>query len=226
MDPEFARLAGFERPIMHGLCTHGFACRALIGALVPGQPEKVRRLSCRFTRPLYPGIPIRTLIWKTGDGSACWRTINADTGETVIDRGEFDYGDAPGEDGHMRRTGSGAADKVSPHAASTAGFSSVPAVFAAMPDAFVAEAAAGVDVVFQFVIAGAGDWHCTVRENRCMVMSGRHSNPTLTLDMNAHDFLDMINGRLQSITAFTQGRLKIEGDVMQAPLFETLFRLH
>jgi len=92
-DPEFARNVGFEKPIMHGLCTHGYACRALMGALTPGRPERVRRFACRFSTPLYPGDPIKTLIWKTGEGRALWRTVNARTGETVIDNGIFEYGD-------------------------------------------------------------------------------------------------------------------------------------
>ena len=93
VDSEFARMAGFERPIMHGLCTHGYACRALIESLCPGHPQKVRRLDCRFKRPLYPGVPIKTLIWKIGDSQAVWRVINAASGEVVMDNGIFEYGD-------------------------------------------------------------------------------------------------------------------------------------
>ena len=96
VDPEFAQRSGFDRPIMHGLCTHGFACRALITALVPGRPDRVRRLACRFSKHLYPGIPIKTLIWKTADGQALWRTVSADDGQVVIDNGEFEY-DTPHE---------------------------------------------------------------------------------------------------------------------------------
>jgi len=95
VDPEFAQASGFEKPIMHGLCTHGFACRSLIDKLIPGQPEKARRMVCRFTKALYPGIPIQTQIWKTGEGQALWRTVNGETGETVIDNGIFEYGDIP-----------------------------------------------------------------------------------------------------------------------------------
>ncbi len=97
VNPDFAKMAGFEKPIMHGLCTHGYACRALIQSLVPGAPEKVRRMDCRFTKTLYPGIPIQTLIWKTGEGKAVWRTLNASTGKVVMDNGVFEYGDMPEE---------------------------------------------------------------------------------------------------------------------------------
>jgi NAD(P)-dependent dehydrogenase (short-subunit alcohol dehydrogenase family) len=78
---------------MHGLCTHGYACRALIEKLVPGKPQKVRRLDCRFKRPLYPGVPIKKLIFKIDDGQALWRVINAESGDVVIDNGVFEYGD-------------------------------------------------------------------------------------------------------------------------------------
>ena len=63
--------------------------------MTPGRPELVRRITCRFSRPLYPGDPIRTLIWKVGEGKAVWRTVNTRTGETVIDCGVFEYGEAP-----------------------------------------------------------------------------------------------------------------------------------
>ena len=101
VDSEFAKMAGFEKPIMHGLCTHGYACRALIEALAPGEPQKVRRLDCRFKRPLYPGMPIKTLIWKIDDGKALWRVINAESGEVVIDNGVFEYGDIVKEEIHF-----------------------------------------------------------------------------------------------------------------------------
>ena len=94
-DPEFAKMAGFEMPIMHGLCTHGYACRTLINNLIPGEPEKARRMYCRFAKTLYPGEPIRIQIWKEEHGKAFWRVINTNTGDIVIDRGVFEYGDIP-----------------------------------------------------------------------------------------------------------------------------------
>ncbi|MGD9302514.1 MAG: MaoC/PaaZ C-terminal domain-containing protein [Desulfobacterales bacterium] len=49
VDQEFAEMAGFEKPIMHGLCTHGYACRSLIQTFIPGEPEKARRMDGRYT---------------------------------------------------------------------------------------------------------------------------------------------------------------------------------
>ncbi|MBW2283295.1 MAG: SDR family NAD(P)-dependent oxidoreductase [Deltaproteobacteria bacterium] len=91
VDPEFAKASGFEMPIMHGLCTHGYACRAVIKNLFPGEPERMTRFRVRFSRTLYPGIPIVTQIWKLEDGKAVFRTLNAESGEVVIDGGIVEW---------------------------------------------------------------------------------------------------------------------------------------
>jgi len=96
VDPEFAKSVGFEKPIMHGLCTHGYACRAVIKHLFPGEPERIRRFRARFSRPLYPGVPFTTQIWKVSPGVAYFRTINPQTGDVVIDRGIVEW--AEGEE--------------------------------------------------------------------------------------------------------------------------------
>jgi len=97
VDPDFARAAGFEMPIMHGLCTHGYACRAVIKHLFPGEPERLTRFRNRFSKPLYPGVPIKTQIWKTGAGRAVFKVLNAQTGEIVLDRGVVEWKDEGGK---------------------------------------------------------------------------------------------------------------------------------
>lgn len=91
VDPEFAKVSGFEKPIMHGLCTHGYACRAVIKNLFPGEPERMTRFRNRFSRPLYPGVPIKTQIWKIDEGKALFRTVNPATDEVVLDRGIVEW---------------------------------------------------------------------------------------------------------------------------------------
>jgi len=107
------------------------------------------------------------------------------------------------------------------------GFASAAAVFEAMPGAFVPEAAAGVDVVFQYNISGddGGDWHCIVKDGSCKVAAGVHDSPTCTLKIGDKDFLSMMNGQLPPMQAYTSGKLKIEGDIMKSQLIEKLFKL-
>jgi MaoC like domain len=55
VDPDAARLAGFDRPVLHGLCTSGMACRAILSAYCAHNPEMLRAMSVRFIKPVYPG---------------------------------------------------------------------------------------------------------------------------------------------------------------------------
>jgi acyl dehydratase/putative sterol carrier protein len=238
VDAEFAKMVGFERPIMHGLCTYGFACRALMTSLTPGNPEKVRRLACRFLQALYPGEPVKTLVWRTKVGVAVWRTINATTGDVVIERGVFEYGEiAPAGEGARVDERSNQLTGDNPPTSRTkedrpavdaeiGELFMVKAIFEKMPSIFNADAAKGVDATFQFNISGegGGDWYAEVKGGACKVEAGVHSNPTTTIKMDAPDFVDMINGKLPAMQAFTSGKLKIGGDIMKSQLITRLFK--
>jgi acyl dehydratase len=89
-DPAFAARGGFDRPILHGLCTYGFTGRALLHAVCGADPKRFGGMSARFSRPVLPGQELVISIW-TGDGGphdALFRTSTTD-GTVVIDRGRF-----------------------------------------------------------------------------------------------------------------------------------------
>ena len=85
-DAAFARERHFPRPILHGLCTYGFACRALIAALAGDDAESLAAMNARFVRPVFPGERLTTQIWQGDDGQAVFRTLNPQ-GEAVLERG-------------------------------------------------------------------------------------------------------------------------------------------
>jgi 3-hydroxy-3-methylglutaryl CoA synthase/NAD(P)-dependent dehydrogenase (short-subunit alcohol dehydrogenase family)/putative sterol carrier protein len=103
----------------------------------------------------------------------------------------------------------------------------VQAVFDQMAGSFKADAAAGVDVVFQFNLSGqgGGDWYFVVKDGTCILTKGTHEKPVCTLKMAVGDFLVMMDGKLAPMQAFTSGKLKIEGDVMKSQLLEKLFKI-
>ncbi|KAL1190060.1 Enoyl-CoA hydratase 2, peroxisomal [Cardamine amara subsp. amara] len=65
-DPEVAKLAGFPRPILHGLCTLGFAIKAIIKCVCKGDPTAVKTISGRFLATVFPGETLITEMWLEG----------------------------------------------------------------------------------------------------------------------------------------------------------------
>ncbi|GJF08516.1 3-hydroxyacyl-thioester dehydratase HtdY [Mycolicibacterium cyprinidarum] len=95
-DPWFAReLAGFPKPILHGLCTYGVAGRALVADLGGGDASKVTAISARFTSPVFPGEVLTTSIWRLESGRAVFRTEAADLdgsdARLVLEDGVVEY---------------------------------------------------------------------------------------------------------------------------------------
>jgi acyl dehydratase len=84
-DPEFAKLGGFDRPILHGLCTYGFTGRALLHELCDSDPSRFRSMEARFSKPVTPGDELTVSMWVDGT-QAVFQTTTED-GSVVIDQG-------------------------------------------------------------------------------------------------------------------------------------------
>lgn len=62
-DPEFARLAGFDRPILHGLCSYGIVLKAVVDTVLGGEADRVRAYGTRFAGVVFPGETLRVRLW-------------------------------------------------------------------------------------------------------------------------------------------------------------------
>lgn len=88
-DPSFAAMGGFDRPILHGLCTYGFTGRALLHALCDGNPSNFKGMDGRFSKPVMPGDTLTISMWVDGN-EALFQTKNQN-GEVVLDQGNFKF---------------------------------------------------------------------------------------------------------------------------------------
>ncbi|HEY5662714.1 MAG TPA: MaoC/PaaZ C-terminal domain-containing protein [Ilumatobacter sp.] len=88
-DPSFAAIGGFDRPILHGLCTYGFTGRGLLASLCGNDPSRFAHMEGRFTSPVFPGEALTVSVWDSGDGEALFTTAVGD--RIVIDQGLVGY---------------------------------------------------------------------------------------------------------------------------------------
>ncbi len=85
-DPVLARKAGFERPILHGLCSLGLATRAVLASCCNDEPERLKSLQLRFSAPVYPGETLVTDLWREGN-SVRFRSRVSERNVVVLNNG-------------------------------------------------------------------------------------------------------------------------------------------
>jgi acyl dehydratase len=89
--PEVAREAGFDRPILHGLCFYGIAARVALKALAGDAPERFKSLDARFAKVVMPGDTLVVAGYPLGEGRAALTVTVKETGEQAIANAEFVY---------------------------------------------------------------------------------------------------------------------------------------
>ncbi len=87
IDPKVARTAGFDQPVLHGLCTYGVVGRALLAEVAGNDATRIKKLNVRFSAPVFPGETIRTQIWRQHDGGYAFRAQVIERDLMVINNG-------------------------------------------------------------------------------------------------------------------------------------------
>lgn len=85
-DPAIARKAGFDRPILHGLCTNGLANRAILGSYCANDVARFKSMFVRFSKPVMPGETIRFEFFEEAGGTLRFRAIAVERDAVVLDR--------------------------------------------------------------------------------------------------------------------------------------------
>jgi acyl dehydratase len=86
-DPNFAKLVGFPRPILHGLCSYGTACRAVLSTVAEYRPERIRQFDVRFSKPVFPGETLVVEMWQEDSTLSYRASVKERPGTVVLNNG-------------------------------------------------------------------------------------------------------------------------------------------
>ena len=86
-DPAMAKAVGFPRPILHGLCSYGTACRAILSAVADYKPERIKQFDVRFSKPVFPGETLAVEIWADGSTISFRAGVKERPGTVVLNNG-------------------------------------------------------------------------------------------------------------------------------------------
>ncbi|KZZ41239.1 MAG: SCP2 sterol-binding domain-containing protein [Saccharospirillaceae bacterium] len=100
---------------------------------------------------------------------------------------------------------------------------SVAEIIETMNSKFNADAAAGLDLIFQFNIEDGDTHHLIVKDGTCSVAAGENDDANVTLIMNTDTFAGIASGETDGMQAFMSGQLRVEGDMMLATKLGELF---
>ena len=214
-DPAFAKNFGFDRPILHGLCSFGFAARHVISKFAPNQdPRLFKSIKARFADTVFPGETLVTEMWKDGDRKIVFRTKVKERDKVVISNAAVElFAELPKK-----------AEKPAAKAAAATGAGAAPSpaeltsgdVFIGIEDHVARNPGLvqSIGKVFVFKLTSPDSaWTLDLKNGAGSLKAGAGAGDC-TLELADADFMAMTSGKADPMKLYMGGKLKISGDLM------------
>jgi (3R)-3-hydroxyacyl-CoA dehydrogenase / 3a,7a,12a-trihydroxy-5b-cholest-24-enoyl-CoA hydratase / enoyl-CoA hydratase 2 len=217
VDPNFAGAFGFEKPILHGLCTFGYVGRQVVAKFLDGDPRRFKSIKVRFAESVFPGETLKTEMWQEG-GRVIVRASVVERDKVVLKNAAVELYDAIPQ----RAAAAAVAEAPKETSGPSSGdiFRAIGAHLAAHPEL------AKIGVVYGFKLKSPDSaWTIDVKNAPGSVGAGLQGKPDCTLEMTDADFMDMTSGKANPQKLYMGGKLKISGNVMASQKLEPLMKI-
>ena len=213
-DPSFAKNFGFDKPILHGLCTFGYAARHAIASFAGGDARLFKSIRARFAESVFPGETLVTELWKEGDKIVVRCKVKERDKEVLTNAVVELYTEVP-----KPKAKAAPAPAAAASAAPAAGPLELTSKVLIDGIAYYveknADLAPSVKTSFQFKLTNpASSFHIDLKSGAGVVKQGDLAGADVTLELSDADFIGMATGKADPQKLYFGGQLKISGNVM------------
>jgi len=223
IDPSFSAILGFNKPILHGLCTFGFAVKHILEAFCDSDVAAFKSVKVRFAKPVLPGQTIQTNMWLEKETNKVYFECKVLETNTVVINGAYaelnsvKNGPSPPLTQQTNKPEANVADFASDKI-----FAEMNIKLSENPDIVKS-----INAIYQFTVS-KGDavkvYIADLKNGKIITSNSDNIKADCMITIKDDDFVGLASGTAKPQQMFMSGKLKVKGNIMLAQKLEKLFK--